>query len=140
LANFFIDQLSSLAKQKKVFSARALAAITAFDWPGNIRELENRIKRSVIMSEDRTIEPADLELSPDSAELVNLDIRAARIRAERHVILLALRQSNGVISNAAKLLGVSRPTLYGLLQEHQIEAAPELRTDQDAAEREKIRT
>ncbi len=72
------------------------------------------------MSEGRVIEPADLELAPGTEGPTDLDIRAARTRAERQVIQVALTQSNGVIATAAKLLGISRPTLYGLLEEHGI--------------------
>lgn len=120
LANYFLNRfVSELRTQKKTFSQRAIGAIAEFNWPGNIREMENRVKRAVIMSEGRVIEPADLELA-EKAETVDLDIRAARMKAERQVIQQALAQSNGKISAAAKLLGVSRPTLYGLLEEHHI--------------------
>ena len=71
-------------------------------------------------SEGRIIEVDDLELTGLEAAPVDLDIRAARTRAEREVIQLALAQSSGVISAAAKLLGISRPTLYTLLGEHGI--------------------
>ena len=120
LANYFLNRfVNELRTQKKTFSQRAIGAIAEFNWPGNIREMENRVKRAVIMSEGRVIEPADLELA-EKAETVDLDIRAARMKAERQVIQRALAQSNGKISAAAKLLGVSRPTLYGLLEEHHI--------------------
>jgi two-component system NtrC family response regulator len=85
------------------------------------------------MAEGRVIEPADLELAPEIGGLLDLDIRAARMRAEREVIQLALSQGNGVIATAAKLLGVSRPTLYGLLQEHGIGPALELAREQEGA-------
>jgi len=125
LANYFLNRFASeLGHQKKAFSARAISAIGEFNWPGNIRELENRVRRSVIMSEGRLIEPADLELAGASEQSANLDIRAARMKAERQVIQLALAQSNGTIAAAAKLLGISRPTLYGLLEEHGMVAAP----------------
>jgi two-component system, NtrC family, response regulator len=120
LANYFLNRfVNELRTQKKTFSQHAIGAIAEFNWPGNIREMENRVKRAVIMSEGRVIEPADLELA-EKAETVDLDIRAARMKAERQVIQRALAQSNGKISAAAKLLGVSRPTLYGLLEEHHI--------------------
>jgi len=121
LANYFLNRFTSeLGQQKKAFSARAISAISEFKWPGNIRELENRVRRSVIMSEGRLIEPPDLELTAAAAVPLNLDIRAARMKAERQVIQLALTQSNGTIAVAAKLLGISRPTLYSLLEEHRI--------------------
>jgi two-component system NtrC family response regulator len=124
LANYFLNRfVAEVGNQRKMFGASAIAAIGEFNWPGNVRELENRVKRAVVMSDDRIIEPADLELAAASQGLINLDIRAARMKAERQVIQLALAQSNGTLSTAAKLLGISRPTLYGLMEEHGIDAA-----------------
>jgi two-component system NtrC family response regulator len=132
LANYFLNRFAAeFGNQKKTFSASAISAIIEFDWPGNIRELENRVKRAVVMSEGRIIEPADLELAGASEGLANLDIRAARMKAERQVIQLALAQSNGIISTAAKLLGISRPTLYGLIEEHGMDAAPGSALDEE---------
>ena len=139
LASFFLDRfLAEFRKPKKMFSTNAMAAINAFHWPGNIRELENRVKRAVVMSEGRMVEAADLELTDAAVGPVELDLRAARMQAERRVIQLALRQSNGVISTAAKLLGVSRPTLYTLLEEHGIEAVPAVLEQQNASRPPKL--
>lgn len=70
------------------------------------------------------IDAADLELVPASAASLPLDLRAARLRAEREVLQLALARANGTLSVAAKLLGISRPTLYGLMEVHGIEIEP----------------
>ena len=70
------------------------------------------------------IDATDLELAPGSDVAVPLDLRAARLRAEREVLNLALARSNGTLSVAAKLLGISRPTLYGLMEVHGIEIEP----------------
>jgi two-component system NtrC family response regulator len=131
LANYFLKRFSGeYGRQIKGFSVNAITAVAAAGWPGNVRELENRIKRAVVMSEGRVIEPADLELSATSQGLTtDLDIRAARTKAERKVIQLALAQSNSVIAAAAKLLGISRPTLYALLEEHGLAQAAELRRE-----------
>jgi two-component system NtrC family response regulator len=83
-----------------------------------VRELENRLKRAVVMAERRLIDAADLELAAPAEEFPDLDLRAARVRAERDVIQEALARSNNTLSIAARLLGVSRPTLYGLLEAH----------------------
>jgi two-component system NtrC family response regulator len=132
LANVFLRRSAAeFGRQIRGFSAPAMSAITGFNWPGNVRELENRVKRAVVMSEGRVIGPADLELGPDAGGIVDLDIRVARMKAERQVIQLALAQSNGVISAAAKLLGISRPTLYDLLEEHGL--APETSSDENVA-------
>ncbi|HET7879920.1 MAG TPA: helix-turn-helix domain-containing protein, partial [Acetobacteraceae bacterium] len=78
---------------------------------------------AVIMAEGRLIDAADLELAPAAYAAPTLDLRAARLRAEREVLQLALARANGTLSVAAKLLGISRPTLYDLLDAHGI--APE---------------
>jgi two-component system NtrC family response regulator len=132
LANYFLGKFAAEFKRSiKGFSASAVAAVRAYHWPGNVRELQNKVKRGVVMSEGRVVEPAHLELPAATEEGTNLDIRAARTRAEREVIQLAMLQSNGVISTAAKLLGVSRPTLYDLLTAHGLAEVGEAPTKQN---------
>ena len=121
LGSFFLRRFASeYGRQIRGFSANALAAIQAHQWPGNVRELENRIKRAVVMSDGPLASPADLGLSSQEDEPRLLGIRAARARAEREVLQLALAQAGSNLSKAAKLLGISRPTLYDLMQQHQI--------------------
>ena len=125
LANLFLRRFTTeFGRTGKGFSTEAISAIAHASWPGNVRELENRVKRAVVMSDGKIIETSDLELAVLSLDQPELDIRAARLKAERHVIQLALAQSNGVISTAAKLLRISRPTLYGLLEEHGLSELP----------------
>ena len=100
------------------FSDDALAALATHGWPGNIRELENRVKRAVLMSEQRLASAADLELAPGMEDMTAYDLRAARARAERDVVQRALARSDGRLATAARLLGISRPTLYALLEAH----------------------
>jgi two-component system NtrC family response regulator len=117
LASYFLKRLNVQFDRKlRGFTTEAIAAIAANGWRGNVRELENRIKRAVVMADGAHITAADLELAPGAVEEDELDLRAARGRAERTVIQRALAQSNGNLSTAAKLLGVSRPTLYSLLE------------------------
>ena len=121
LGSFFLRRFASeYGRQIRGFSANALAAIQAHQWPGNVRELENRIKRAVVMSDGPLASPADPGLSNQEDEPRLLGIRAARARAEREVLQLALAQAGSNLSEAAKLLGISRPTLYDLMQQHQI--------------------
>ena len=80
--------------------------------------MQNRMKRAVVMSEGRLVEAADLELEPVEPQTDDLDLRAARMRAELDVLQKALSRSRGRLAHAAKLLGVSRPTLYTLLEAH----------------------
>jgi len=105
----------------KGFSKDALTAIDAWNWPGNVRELENRVKRAVIMSEGKLVSALDLDLrEPDGAEERALNLKAARELADRKVIRHALARSEGNISSTAKMLGISRPTLYDLLKQYDL--------------------
>jgi two-component system NtrC family response regulator len=103
----------------KAFAPDALAAIDAWGWPGNVRELENRVKRAVIMAEGKLIHAPDLDL--DAGEDLPLNLKSAREIADRRVIAHALSRSEGNISSAAKLLGISRPTLYDLLKTYDLQ-------------------
>jgi len=107
----------------KGFAADALVAIDAWHWPGNVRELENRVKRAVIMADGKLVSAADLDLAePDEAGEAVLNLKAAREAADRRVIRHALARSEGNISQTAKLLGISRPTLYDLLKQYDLQA------------------
>ena len=123
LASFFLNRFNQeFGRNIRGFTEAASVALSAHDWPGNVRELENRLKRAVVMADRRLIDAADLELAPSEEALPDLDLRAARLRAEREVIQAALARSNNTLSVAARLLGISRPTLYSLMQAHAIEA------------------
>jgi len=121
LARFFLARFNQeFGRSLRGFTDTAMAAINAHTWPGNVRELENRLKRAVVMGEGRLIEAADLELAPVEPEADDLDLRAARTRAELNVLHKAIARSKGRLAHAAKLLGVSRPTLYALLEAHSL--------------------
>jgi two-component system NtrC family response regulator len=113
--------LNSFGKQNgaapRGFTSEALGAIASYPWPGNVRELENRMKRAVIMTSGPLISPVDLDLPASTANPTPLSLREIREQAEREAIQRALAQADGNISQAAKLLGISRPTLYGLMNE-----------------------
>ena len=100
----------------------AVAAIHAWGWPGNVRELENRTKRAVIMAEGKRVTAADLDLPGASGDTLPINLRAAREAADRSTIRRALAQAEGNISGTARLLGVSRPTLYDLLKSYDLHA------------------
>ena len=102
----------------------AAEAIDAYPWPGNVRELENRIKRAVIMADGKLVGAADLDLpgsKAGSADPLPINLRAAREVADRRAIHHALMRSENNISSAAKLLGISRPTLYDLIKQYQLQ-------------------
>jgi two-component system NtrC family response regulator len=109
----------------KGFTPEALKAIEAYPWPGNIRELENRVNGAVIMTEGKYVSEVDLGLPCDrDSDLTWLNLRLARQRAEREAIRQALAVSGWNLSRAAELLGITRPTLYDLLEKNDI-AVPE---------------
>jgi two-component system NtrC family response regulator len=105
----------------KGFAPDALAAIDAWSWPGNVRELENCVKRAVIMADGARVTAADLDLESAAEETLPINLRAARERADRRAIRLALQRSEGNISGTARLLGVSRPTLYDLMKAYDLQ-------------------
>lgn len=124
IARAFFDQINTeQGKKLKGFAKDALSAIESHEWPGNVRELKNRIKRAVIMADGKQITAADLELEPadSSTESDTFDLREIREKAERAVITKALNHTSGKVSPAAELLGVSRPTLYDLMQKLNIQ-------------------
>ena len=123
LARHFLNRFAKeMNPQVKGLAPDALAALDAWTWPGNVRELENRMKRAVIMADGKHVTATDLDLDADRTEgsdFVNL--KAAREMADRRVIRRAIARTDGNISGAAKMLGISRPTLYDLLKQYQIQ-------------------
>ena len=106
----------------KGLSTSALTAIDQWGWPGNVRELENRMKRAVIMADGKFITADDLEFGDENENELLLNLKAAREAADRKAIRRAISQTEGNISSAAKLLGISRPTLYDLLKQYDLQA------------------
>ncbi|MDO9197273.1 sigma-54 dependent transcriptional regulator [Rhodoferax sp.] len=102
------------------FSNRAMLAIKAHDWPGNVRELINRIRRAMVMAEGRLITPEDLDLQVPNALRNGDALDEARVRAERDAIHFSLQGNGRNITRAARDLGVSRMTLYRLMEKHGI--------------------
>jgi two-component system NtrC family response regulator len=105
----------------KGLTPAALAAIDAWPWPGNVRELENRMKRAVIMAEGKLILPEDLDLEGVGEEPMAVNLKAVREQADRRAIRQALARTENNVSAAAKLLGISRPTLYDLMKQYSLQ-------------------
>jgi len=124
LARHFVNRFSrELNPSVQSLSADAVGAIDGYGWPGNVRELENRIKRAVIMADGKSVTAADLDLSGSAEdEPHSINLRAAREVADRKAIRQAMSRTDNNISGAAKLLGVSRPTLYDLLKQYHLQA------------------
>jgi len=115
LAHLFLQQTAAQeGKGRLTFHAEALAAMNQYHWPGNIRELAECVKRAVVVTQSEHITKADLDLgSPAKSSTTTL--RKAREAVEREVIVQALERNNQMISRAAAELGISRPTLYDLM-------------------------
>ena len=124
LANAFLRRTCQEHRRKIRFSSDALQAIAQYPWPGNIRELENSVQRAVIMAPGKFIMPADLGIEGGAAAGSQgvPTLKEARGQRERELVISALTRTKGNISEAAKDIGVSRPTFHGLLDKHQINA------------------
>ena len=123
LAKAFLTRFArEMNPQVKGFAPDALAALDSHKWPGNVRELENRVKRAVIMADGKLITAEDLDHDlPQEPILEALNLKGAREQVDRQVIRRALARTEGNISGSAKLLGVSRPTLYDLLKQYDLQ-------------------
>ena len=122
LAQHFLQRFArDLNPQVKGLSPDAIAALNDWKWPGNVRELENRIKRAVIMADGKMVGAADLDLGDPDTGSEFLNLKAARESADRKAIRQALARTENNISSAARLLGVSRPTLYDLLKQYDLQ-------------------
>jgi two-component system NtrC family response regulator len=103
-------------KQGVTFGQEALQALSSHSWPGNVRELENRVKRAVIMAEGKRLTADDLELARRTTTPPGASLKEAREAVERDLVQKALQKHDGKIARAAIELGISRPTLYELME------------------------
>ncbi|MCE0556626.1 MULTISPECIES: PEP-CTERM-box response regulator transcription factor [unclassified Motilimonas] len=116
---FLVNINKELGCHVKGFDDKALQALYHYHWPGNIRELQNKIKSAVIMAETSRISDSDLLLcQPREAAITLFNLREVREEAESHAIVEALSYSGHNISKTAELLGVTRPTLYALMEKY----------------------
>jgi len=121
IAHTFLQRATATLRRRIRFGSDALQAIVAYPWPGNVRELENKVSRAVIMAKGRVIEPVDLDL-PTVGPSQAGSLRETRDRVERQRLVEVLMRHRGNVSQAARELQVSRPTLHGLLDKHTIHA------------------
>lgn len=124
LAKYFFEHFSrdpASSRPLLGFSAQALDAMRAHDWPGNVRELINRVRRAIVMCDGRMVTPRDLDLASVLAQGPRaISLGDARTLAERETITAALRTASFNMSRAARSLGVSRVTLYRLVEKHRL--------------------
>jgi two-component system NtrC family response regulator len=132
LAHAFMHKFSrEEGRSIQGFKQDALHAIEAYPWPGNVREMENYIKRAVIMTDGSQIGAEDLGLSAPAGEAESVNLREVRDEAERKAIIKALSRVDGNILAAAELLGISRPTLYDLVDRHGLKQSVSIKADED---------
>ena len=117
LAQYFLNKFNKIFSKNNVgFTEDAVDAICHHTWPGNVRELENRVKRAVIMAENKRITSKDLDLQNTVGDRRDFNLRKQIEGLERRLVVEALAYTDGNVSKAAKLLGVSRPHLYSLME------------------------
>ena len=124
MARYFFERFrADGGKRLRGFAQSALLALEQHDWPGNVRELINRIRRAIVMCEGRLINAEDLGLNTSQVAVPSrvVSLEDARIEAEKGAIEAAMRFSKQNMTQAAKSLGVSRVTLYRLMEKHQLQ-------------------
>lgn len=122
IARAMLDRFNQqYGRNFKGFTADATHAMEAYSWPGNVRELENKIKAAVVISDNNKISAAELQIDESQLDEMPLNLRQVRENAESRAIQRAIVLSNGNISKASKLLGVTRPTLYSLMDKYAIQ-------------------
>ncbi|NKB37592.1 MAG: PEP-CTERM-box response regulator transcription factor [Gammaproteobacteria bacterium] len=120
LVKYFMEMSTSDKTKPLRLSEEAIMAIEQYDWPGNVRELENKVKRATIMCENSRVNAEDLELNVVDTDELGLNLKSAKDKLEHELLSRALLRGNGKLTRAAELLGVSRPTLYDLLDKHDL--------------------
>ena len=120
LAYGFLKKFSRESKRSlRGYTGEALSAIRHYAWPGNVRELENKVKRAIIIADGSLVSAADMDLVARSEEQPLPTVEEARKEAEIAVVRRALLVANGNVSQAARFLEISRPTLYDLMKQHE---------------------
>ncbi|MFP4648764.1 MAG: PEP-CTERM-box response regulator transcription factor [Halorhodospira sp.] len=116
VAHALLDRFAREQGQpRRAFTPEAIDAIEAYPWPGNVREMENVIRRAVILADGKKVTAEDLALGVPEGGVDQLRLKEVREQAEYQAVIRALSRSNGNIAQAAGLLGITRPTLYTLL-------------------------
>ena len=120
IANALLQRISRVHRRKLRFGGSALEAIARHPWPGNVRELENAVERAVLLARGKLVEARDLGI--ELKEQPTPSLREARDRAERAALVEALVRTRGNVTQASRMLAVSRPTLHGLIGRYEVSA------------------
>lgn len=122
MAQYFFKLFISDSPHKiNGFTRKALSTMSQYSWPGNVRELINRVRRSIVMCEGRMITPQDLGLGDTTQPSMLITLDEARTQAEKNVLTTVLNASHNNVSEASRVLGVSRVTLYRLMRKYHME-------------------
>ncbi|HEY5705641.1 MAG TPA: PEP-CTERM-box response regulator transcription factor [Terrimicrobiaceae bacterium] len=125
VATAFLNRFAAQSgKAGLTFAPETLRAVSRYEWPGNVRELQNRIQRAVIMADGKRITPGDMELTHVAGSLPSTTLKEARENIEREMVIQALKRNDGKITAASAELGISRPTLYELIQKLGVSNGP----------------
>jgi len=126
LANYFLNKYKKEAGGERIkgFTKQAKELMLNYSWPGNVREMENRVRRAVILTENSLIGPFELGFSREELDkdLGKFSLKEIRKNIETKLIKEALEEARGNVSLAAKMLGITRPTLYDLMKKYNISA------------------
>jgi transcriptional regulator with PAS, ATPase and Fis domain len=121
LARYFLNKYSKEMNLNKTFSSEAIDSIKSYDWPGNVREIINKVRRAVVMSKEASIGPVDLDLHvPVMPTETMTSLKEVRYSIEKQKLIEALRHCNNNISKVARVLGISRPSVYSLRKKYNI--------------------
>jgi transcriptional regulator with AAA-type ATPase domain/ribosomal protein L37AE/L43A len=122
LARYFLNRFSREMNTSKTFTKEAIDAIKNYDWPGNVREMINKIRSAIVMSQGPTISVSDLNLSIPTIDSMSTitSLREVRNTIERQKLIEALNICNNNISKTAKVLGISRPSVYSLKKKYNL--------------------
>lgn len=120
LAKHFLKTFSLQINKKILLTKESIDAIRNYNWPGNVREIMNKVKRAVVLAENNLIQPEDLSLSKyvNNIKEQNIELKEEKEHIERQMLIKALKKSNNNISMTSKILGLSRPTVYNLKRKY----------------------
>jgi len=122
IAKYYLAKFCAQEGVVKRFSQKALEAINLYTWPGNVRELINKVKRAIVVSEKDVIAPVDLSIEVPEEKQISSSLRELRARIEKQKLMETLQMTSHNINKTARLLGVSRPTIYAFIKKYGLES------------------
>ncbi len=121
LARYFLNKFSKEMNVSRAFSSETVESINGYNWPGNVREIINKVRRAVVISKESMLTPADLDLDVPAMDMDSLtSLKEIRYSIEKQKLIESLKHCNGNISKVARVLGISRPSVYSLRKKYNI--------------------